>query len=60
MKNNDTTTKSISVKSCGLNINLHPQKINLLNTEKTVIKNYYGFDEVFNNSDEIHNKHNEV
>ena len=37
-KNNRKTTKRISVKSHGNNINLHPRIIKLLNAEKTMLK----------------------
>ena len=48
IKNNERTTKSISIKSRGSNINLHPLIIKLLDAEKTVVKKEYGFDETFN------------
>ena len=48
IKNNGRNNKLISVKSHGSNINLHPLIIKLLCSGKTVIKNDYGFDEVFN------------
>lgn len=38
IKNNRKTTKWISVKSHGNNINLHPRIIKLLNAEKTMLK----------------------
>ena len=38
IKNNGRTTKPISVKSHGCNINLHPLIIKLINGGKTVVK----------------------
>ena len=60
LDNNGTTTKSISVKSRGNNINLHLLIIKLLNTEEMVLKKDYGFDEVFNIFNGIDNKHNKL
>ena len=47
------TTESISVKSRGKSIKIHPLIIKLLNTKKPVLKKDYSFDEVFNIFDEI-------
>ena len=38
-ENNGKTAKSISVKSCGRNINLHQLIIKLINAEEMVLKN---------------------
>ena len=47
MMNDGRTTKLISVKACGSNINLHPLiTIKLINAGKAVLKKCYGFDEV--------------
>ena len=62
IKSNGRTTKPISVKSDGGNINLHPLIIKLLNARKMVLKKNYRFHEVFNIFDELdinHNKRNE-
>ena len=55
IKKNGRTTKSISLKSCGSNINLHPLIIKLPNAEKVVLKIDYGYDEAFNIFDKIDN-----
>ena len=60
IKNNERTTKSISIKSRGSNINLHPLIIKLLDAEKTVVKKEYGFDETFNIFYETDNKRNKI
>ena len=60
IKNNGRTAKSISLKSCGSNINLHPLIIKLPNTEKMVLKIDSEFDEAFNIFDEIDNKRNKL
>ena len=60
LEDNGRTTKSLSVKNNGSNINLYPLIIKLLNTEKTVPKKDYGFDEGFNIFDEIDNKRNKL
>ena len=59
LKSNGRTTKPISLKTRGSNINLHPL-IRLLNAGKTVLKNDYGFDEVFNIFDKIDIIHHEL
>ena len=38
LKSNGRTTKLISVKRCGSNINLHPLLIKWINTGKMVLK----------------------
>ena len=61
IKDNKKTTKSISVnKSHDNNINWHPLIINLINTGKTMLKKDYRFDEAFNISGKIDNKHNKL
>ena len=47
------TTESISVKSRGKNIKIHPLIIKLLNAKKPVLKKDYSFDELFNIFDVI-------
>ena len=39
---------------------MHPLILNLLNTGKTVLKKYYGFNEVFNIFDDIDNNHHKL
>ena len=51
IKNNTNITKSISVKSHGSNIYLHPLIMKLPNAEKGVLKKEYRFDEAYNISD---------
>ena len=56
MKVSKKSTESISVKSRGKNINLHPLIIKLLNAKKKKKKRkgaHYEFDEVFNIFDQI-------
>ena len=53
LKNMGRTTKPISAKSRGSNINLHPLRRRLLNPRKTVLEKDYGFNEVFDIFDEI-------
>ena len=60
LKDNGRTTKQINVKSNGSNINLHSLIIKLLNTEKTVPKKNYRFNEAFNIFDEKDNKGNKL
>ena len=60
IKNNGRTTKSISVKSYGSNVNLRPLVTKLLNAEETVPKKDYGFDEVFHVFNEIDSKCNKL
>ena len=52
-KNNGRTAKSISVGSRGRKTNLHSPIIKLLNAEKAILKNDYGFYEAFNIFDKI-------
>ena len=59
-RNNEKTTKSISVKSHGNTINLHSLIIKLLNAEKTILKKDYGFHEAFNIFDEVDNKRSKL
>ena len=62
IKNIGRTTKPISVKSHGSNINLHPLIIKLINAGKKVLKKDYGFDEaceIFDEIDKNFDKRNE-
>ena len=52
-KNNGRTTKSLSVGSRGRKTDLHSLIIKLLNAEKAILKNDYGFYEAFNIFDKI-------
>ena len=53
-------TKSVSVKSHGANINLHPLIIKSLNAEKAKLQKCYGFHEALSFFDEIDNKRNKL
>ena len=54
------TTKPISFKIHGSNINLHSLIIRLLSAGETVLKKDYRFDEVFYNFDETGINHHEL
>ena len=48
------------IKVIDNNINWHPLIINLINAGKTMLKKDYRFDEAFNISGKIDNKHNKL
>lgn len=47
----------MKIETRGSYINLHPLIIKLINAGKTVLKNDYVFDEVFNTFDKLNNCH---